>query len=327
VRILALALFCASALLLAKGAQAEPARAALQLRVERSAEAQAKGCADEAELQRRVAKLMLKAESATVHAIRIDVRFYFVAATRELFAEVSASGPKPGQRTLRDVGPGCDALSGGVAVAIALLLDELEHAEAAEPSSPPSLPVSPPPPAEEPPARLPPAPSRTRTAFRLGAELGGGYGLGGSGTALGSLRAGVRRGALRADVAVSGTWPRTSRFDTGELRTSLWFASARGCWLLGQRLALGPCVQLGVGRLRGEGTGYEEARTANLPWTAAGLGLGAEVPLGDTVRATFGATLWLPFERQTFSVQNRGTAWESARAAGILSAGIELSTL
>jgi hypothetical protein len=307
---------------LTKTAQAEPAPADLPLEVERTPETS--DCADAAELLRRVAQINAKGEAMLPPGLRVEVRFR--RSERALVAEVSTSGPKPGQRTLRDVGPGCDALSGGVAVAIALLLDELEHEESA-----PTPPRSAEPRSAEPrsaePASEQRAPTRERVRLRLGAELGGGFGLGGTGTALGLVRIGVRRGALRLDVAAVATWPRTSSFDTGELRTSLVYGSARGCWLLGRAISLGPCAMFGAGRLRGAGDGYGETRTANLPWTAAGLGLGAEVPLGDSSRATFGATLWLPLERHTFSVQNRGTAWESVTLAGILSGGLELDLL
>lgn len=310
--------FALALLALTKIAQAEPGRAAPPLQVERAPDA--RDCADAAELLRRVAQINAKGEAALPRALRIEVRFF--RSARELVAEVTTSGPKPGQRTLRDVGPSCDALSGGVAVAIALLLDELEHEQSApatrsaepKPTTPEPLPSS-------------PVPAVESVRLRLAAELGGGYGLGGNGTALGLLRVGVQHGALRLDVAASATWPRTSGFDTGELRTSLVYGSARACWLLGHAIAIGPCLQLGAGRLRGVGVGYGETRTANLLWTAAGLGLGAEVPLEDGWRATLGATLWLPLERHTFSVQNRGTAWESAKLAGILSAGLELDVL
>lgn len=302
---------------------AAPGVAGVALRVERSAEA--RDCADEAELTRRVARINSKGEAALPAGLRIEVRFY--RRERELVAQVSTTGPKPGQRTLRDVGPHCDALSGGVAVAIALLLDELEQEDSAPPP-PPSTPEprsAAPSPAE--PTHDPLTPTTERWKLRLGAELGGGYGLGGAGTALGTLHVGLRRDALRLDLGASGTWPRTSGFDTGELHTSLVYGSARGCWLLGRGLPLGPCLLFGVGRLRGAGAGYGETRTANLLWTAAGLGLGAEVPLGDGFRATLGATLWLPLERHTFSVQNRGTAWESAIVAGVLSVGLEVDAL
>lgn len=311
-----------------KTAQAEPpgaalSQAAVAIRVERSTEA--KDCADEAELSRRVAQINAKGEAALPPGLRIEVRFD--RRERELVAEVSTTGPKPGQRTLRDVGPSCDALSGGVAVAIALLLDELEQESATLPPPPPSPEQhsSPSPPVE--PTAEPLTPTAERWRLHLGAELGGGYGLGGAGTALGTPHVGVRRGALRVDLAASATWPRTSGFDDGKLRTSLVYGSARACWLLGRGLPLGPCLLFGVGRLRGAGEGYGETRTASLPWTAAGLGLGAEVPLGDSWRVTLGATLWLPLERHSFSVQNRGTAWESAIVGGILSAGLELDVL
>jgi hypothetical protein len=52
------------------------------------------------------------------------------------------------------------------------------------------------------------------------------------------------------------------------------------------------------------------------------LGLAAQTPLGSRLFAAFGATLWVPTRRQTFSVQNSGIAWESKPLAGVVSAGL-----
>jgi hypothetical protein len=59
-----------------------------------------------------------------------------------------------------------------------------------------------------------------------------------------------------------------------------------------------------------------------LPWTAGGLGLAAETHVSRGLFWSFGATLWVPTRRQTFSVQNAGIAWESKPLAGTLSAGL-----
>jgi hypothetical protein len=87
---------------------------------------------------------------------------------------------------------------------------------------------------------------------------------------------------------------------------------------------LGPCLQLGLGRLRGDGSGYEQAQATSLPWLAVGMGLAAEAPLSSRLYVSWGATLWVPSERYTFSVQNAGIAWESERVAGVVTAGLGL---
>jgi hypothetical protein len=92
------------------------------------------------------------------------------------------------------------------------------------------------------------------------------------------------------------------------VRTSLLFASLRGCYLRGLDVVLGPCAQLAVGRLKGEGSGYSEGLTTSLPWLAVGLGLATEARLGSRLFVTLEATLWVPTQRQTFSVQNAGIA-------------------
>ena len=65
-----------------------------------------------------------------------------------------------------------------------------------------------------------------------------------------------------------------------------------------------------------------ETQTTSLPWTAGGLGLGAEAPLGQRLFVSLAATLWVPTRRQTFSVENAGIAWESKPVAAIVGAGL-----
>jgi hypothetical protein len=101
--------------------------------------------------------------------------------------------------------------------------------------------------------------------------------------------------------------------------------SLRACWLVGPGPTVGPCAELGIGRLRGTGEGFEQSQPSNLLWSGGGLGLGAEAPLGRSVYCRLGATLWVPTRRQTFSVQNAGIAWESKPVAGVLSAALALA--
>jgi hypothetical protein len=157
---------------------------------------------------------------------------------------------------------------------------------------------------------------------RASLELGGGYGLGGAGAFLGIGRLGISHGRWLFDLGALGSLPSETSFERGAVRTSVLFGSARACYLLGQSWRVAPCVQLGVGRLRGEGSGYGQTLSASLPWLASGLGLAGEAPLGRSLFASFSATLWVPTRRQTFSVENAGIAWESKPIAGLLSAGV-----
>jgi hypothetical protein len=314
-------------LLLSSTAQAHDLSA--KLSVERDVGAEQ--CAESAELQRRVDTILRRPAGAGERdeALDIDVRFAR-AADGAFVARVAATGSKPGQRLLRDSGPSCDALSEAVSVAIALLLDtrstdapdagsspeQREHPRDSPISQSPAEPDK-----NAAPARAPTADtSRWHGQAMLGA--GAGYGLGGAGTGLGLGRLGARGEHWLFELGVAGTLPNSTEFDGGTVRTSLLLGSARACYSVGSSFALGPCVELGVGRLRGRGLGFGQAQTSSLPWLAGGLGLAAQTPLGSRLFAAFGATLWVPSRRQTFSVQNAGIAWESKPIAGVVSAGL-----
>ncbi len=309
-------------------AHAEPMKATLS--VERAP--LAASCDDRASLERRVDSILRRAATETAErggGLGIHVRFG--RDGNELVAEVTATGPKPGVRTLRDSGPSCDGLSAAVAVAIALLLDSAERAatEAPAPTGAASDAASTPPPTSNVSSKPSPSVIPQRDApspwhARASLAAAGGYGLGGAGTLLGLARLGARGEHWVFDVGAATSWPRTKSFDEGDVRTALAFGTARACYLLSRDVALGPCAQLGVGRLRGRGAGYGETREVSLLWTAASLGLGAELPLGKRLSASLEASFWLPFERLTFSVQNRGIAWESAPVAGFVGAGLSL---
>jgi hypothetical protein len=295
-----------------------PTRA--RLSVERAPGAEQ--CPDGAALEQRAAEISGRpwhpADAAEAQAI--DVRFERTA-DGVFVARFTATGPKPGQRLLRDASTSCDVLADAVSVAIALLLDgepvpSTQGTEAAE--KVPTRIVRQPADAGDPPARARASDLETRASL----EAGGGYGLGGSGTFLGIGRVGVRHGHWLFDVAALASLARESSFEPGAVKTSLLFGSARACYLLGQRWTIAPCVQLGAGRLHGEGSGYGQTLSSSLPWLAGGLGLAGEAPLGSQLYATWGATLWVPTRRQTFSVENAGIAWESKPIAGLFSAGL-----
>lgn len=296
------------------------------LRVER--EAGAEQCAESADLQRRVDTILRRPTGGDqAGELIIDVRFARTA-DGAFVAHVAATGKKSGQRLLRDNGSSCEALSDAVSVAIALLLDTraTDTTDASSTSDgrerPQNMPVMQSPPDR---ARSNDAlrwPSPGAPTWQAQARIGGGaaYGLGGAGAWLGSVGLGARGRHWLLELEASGTAPDSTEFDTGQVRTSLVLASFRACYLLGRSFAIGPCAELGLGRLRGEGLGFDGAQTSSLPWTAGGLGLTAQAALGPTLFADFGATLWVPTRRQTFSVQNAGIAWESKPVAGVLSA-------
>ena len=302
-----------------------------RLNVERAPGAEQ--CPEQRELAGRVEGILRRPlqNSVAASALTIDVRFERTAGG-SFVARVSATGPKPGQRLLRDTNPTCDALGEAVSVAIALLLDSALEAEAGRGQAttrprgePTQVAANAAKPAPEDGGAAAASRAARRWTARAVVEAGGGYGLGGGAAWLGFGRLGARHGGLILDLGGGGSLPSVREFQGGGVRTSLLFGSLRVCYLLGRSLPIAPCVQLGVGRLHGEGSGYGRVRDSSLPWTAGGLGLIAETPIGTGFYATLGATLWVPTRRQTFSVENAGIAWESKAVAGVLTAGLGLS--
>ena len=311
-------------LLLLASAQAHDAVAApARLGVERARGAEQ--CIDGPALEQRVAAISGRAWSSHADTTELVIAVRFERSVDGAFvARVSAAGPKPGQRLLRDANPTCDALSEAVSVAILLLLDDA-HTQASEsPPKPTGLRVAPAAPAASNAGVPSPRADARSWQARASLEAAGGYGLAGAGVLLGIGRVGVRQRHWLFDLGVAESLPAETSFGRGAVRASLLFGSGRACYLLGQAFTVAPCVQLGVGRLRGEGLGYGQAQSSSLPWTAAGLGLVSEAPLGTSLYAAFGASLWVPTRRQTFSVENAGIAWESKPIAGLLSAGLGL---
>lgn len=264
------------------------------------------------------------------HAIELDVRFerdgegVFTAVVR-------SHGRKVGERKLHDRSATCDALSEAVSVSIALLLDGAAHDDSAESradSEPSPLASAAAPPVDASPTTrnaVPSEPTGEPFRARVGLAVGGGYGLGGS-ALLGGGQLGVALSGLRLELGGLASLPSSAAYHAGEVKTSLLLGHLRACYLLGRSFAVGPCAVFGVGRLRGEGRGFDQAFRSDLLWTAAGLGLTAESRLTRRLYGAVGATLWVPLRRQTFSVEYAGIAWESRPVAGVLTAtlGFEL---
>ena len=179
---------------------------------------------------------------------------------------MTASGPKAGQRLLRDTGPTCDALSEAVSVAVALLLDSAqadadrnqnEHTHAAKAPLPPSgsITVTPRPKRErEHPRR---APKTEAWTARASLEAGAGYGLAGTGSLLGAGRVGFARWALVGRPGGQRNLAEVERLR----RRQRWIprcclAACAPATCSGRGSRSGPALQLGVGRLRGEGSGF-----------------------------------------------------------------------
>ena len=276
-------------------------------------------CPDSAELTSRVEQILqrpLTGEGTGGDQIRVRVRFG--RQVDDYVANLQFRGPKPGERVLRDQGPGCGALSEAVSVAVGLLLDrELQR--------PPRHDAETPPPRE--PATKParvgrkPAPP-ARRASELRGSLGGGLWWGFGDTAAPRVDGDLELRVLHTwilDAGFIATWPAPTRFGTGDVRVSLLAGTVRGCAVFGDRWFVGPCAAVGIGRLHGVGVGYDEVGTDNVLWSAVGAGVVAEAPVWEDVFWGVSAEVWRPLSRLTFSVQNAGTAWESPPVAGSFS--------
>jgi len=304
-------------------AQAQAGDLPARLRVEKTFGAEQ--CPERDALQARVEGILRRPLTLGLSgdALALDVRFER-AADGAFLAHVSANGSKPGQRLLRDTNLTCDALGEAVSVAIALLLDSaLTEANDSAPAQT-RAPVAAAQSAPRENRDVAPVAEAQRWRGSVAIEAGGSYGLGGAGALLGIARLGAARGSWFFDVGAGGNLPTERAFDGGAVRTSLVFAGARGCFLLGHRVRLGPCLELGLGRLHGEGRGYGQAQSSSLPWIAGGLGLAAQAPLAGSAYVGLATTLWVPTRRQTFSVENAGIAWESKPIAGLVTAGLGL---
>jgi len=283
----------------------------------------AESCPDADALTGKVERILqrtLSAPGSASDSLEVEVRFG--RDEPELFAEVRSLGAKPGERKLRDRGRSCAALGEAVSVAIALLLDtELERRN--EESAAAAVAETPSTPSPDAPARPVAVAPENPGPIELRATLEGGAlsGVVSSTSALLSEQLGVRvYRHLVLDAGFNALLPSSTQFGAGSVRTTLLFASLRACYTWGQNISVGPCAQVGAGRLRGVGLDYASVQSVDLLWTAWGLGVVAEGPVWGRVFWGAYASAWLPTRTSTFSVENQGTAWESSPVAAGLSA-------
>ena len=314
-------LFIATSLI-AASARGAPLTAAI--RVERAAEA--RDCPDGPTLTASVERILQRSLAPGTRAEEtLEVLVRFGGGHDDYSAEVRSLGAKPGVRSLRDRGAHCAALAEAVSVAIALLLDkelerrEAEAARAPEPKpalEPASKPVAP---------QVLPGEQRVLQNLRAGFEAGAATGLLGSTTALLSGHLGVRlRPGLILDAGFNAALPTETHYGAGVVREALLFGSLRACYAWGGRFWVGPCAELGLGQLRGSGLGYATASTKSLLWSAVGAGVVAEGPVWGRVFWGLSANAWLPTRRSSFSVENRGTAWEASPVGGVFAGRLGL---
>lgn len=233
-------------------------------------------------------------------------------------------------RTLSDPGPGCEGLADALSVTLAILLDQA--APRVEPrrvdTPPPSAPR-----AVAPPAPAPFAPASPRAELvGLGAGLALTVGL-------------VERAApaLVADVSVRplsrlslelGLLVPSSQpfaFPPGVVDVSLTLGLARACYVAPFGPAARPyaflaCPEVGLGALRGEGTGYPVSRGETRTWWLLGAGFETQGPVAGPVGWFARLDLLAPTTDERFGVDGLpGNAFDPPPVTGALGLGLRAS--
>lgn len=276
--------------------------------VERGAGAE--DCPDARALDRALEELISNAPEAGT--VRAAVAFSHGAAGYE--ATLRFGGAKEGQRTLTDTGPTCEALGRAAVITIALVLDATA---ASAPAPPAELAAAPPP--------LAPEPSRAKTSGVVSVLGGAAGGLVGRPSVMGgvALSVGVWR-RLRVEGAGQVVAPRASALDPGTVEVGLVAARLSACVTLNDvesRWPVALCARGLGGRLRGTGSGFPAANvTRDLAFWAVGGGAQVQhtYTLGGRLFWGAEATLLAPLRTSTFSVGNRGVAYESSALAAML---------
>jgi hypothetical protein len=289
--------------------RAEPLPIALA--VSRTQEAQA--CPDGAELQalvERVARRPL-AGAGTAGGPGIAAEVVFERTEERFRARVHLAGAKTGERELTDTGPTCAPLAQAVAITLVLLAD---HGPEAQVTPPPAPPVE--------------LPTPAWRAGRLSAS--GGVGLGLVGRASAEVSVGMsaeRRSGWGFDGDAFFVVPRRTPLPPGEVRVWLLAATLELCRAAGdsRRTLVRVCAGGAAGWLAGRGFGYPASGSNGLPWYAASARVALGGPIAGRLRWVAQGDLLVPLRRQSFSVDNLGTAWESRVIGGRLGLGLELS--
>jgi hypothetical protein len=224
-------------------------------------------------------------QNLSVHAtVEHGVRWLVTLETRSRTAT--------GHRTLEAVS--CQALGSATALIVALIIDPdavAAHAKQAKAPEPSPLPVAAPAPSASP-SSVEEASPVARATFVLA-------GLGAAGT-IGVLPGpdldltatlGLARGPWRAELRaayglVNVSSDPLSQASSAYARFRFLAGTLAGCWMVSRAVVeLGPCVDVELGAVRGEGVGPLEVDSKDTPW----FGLGAGGVL------IFKATSWLQF--------------------------------
>jgi hypothetical protein len=313
---------CAALLVLLEAARvgATPLTAALEVQREAGAD----DCPDAAALEATIARILSApadaASSGSPPAVRARVAFKRSGAGRQ--ATVNLDGAKAGERTLTDTGPTCEALGRAVGITLALVLDTRE--ELATPPAPPVATVAVA-------AATAPSPSQPATSGVLSVTGGSAFGVVGAPSLTSGIELDVGVGRwLRVQASGHYVAERSTDFDTGAVDVGLLAARLGICGALNAPAApvrVGLCARGVGGRLRGSGAGFPAANESHaLTFWAVGGGLQVSAPVTRRLVLGAQADVLAPLGTYTFSVGNRGVAYESDAVAAMLqlTAGVQL---
>lgn len=268
----------------------------------------------------------------------LDVQIY--RSDQGLTAVIQASGKT---RQLSDKGPTCGALAAALTVSIAVMLDAEPLPPEPEPPPPPSPSTpeplaEPPPPSpstpEPPPAELPPAAldERVSDVRRFHVSIAASPVV--TDGILRPFAAGITSeleiafGRFSVSGGVLALLGQTVPYAPGQVTLSTNAGFVRGCGRIvgdGESLRLALCVEPLAGVIQGAGQGYRVDRTTSLPWAAAGSSAVFQQRIFGAL--SWGARAWLviPLLKQSFLVDNLGTAFTPAPAGGALDVGLRVS--
>ena len=271
----------------------------------------------------------------------LDVQIY---RSDQGFTAVIQAGGKT--RQLSDKGPTCGGLTAALSVSIAVMLDtEPLPPEPEPPPPPPSSPSAPE--AAEPPLAPPPSPSpspsppspsppplddRLPDVHRFHVSLAASPVV--TDGILRPFAAGivseleVRFGRFSVGGGVFALPGQTIAYAPGQVTMALTTGFLRACGTLvgdGESLRLALCVEPFGGAVRGVGQGYRVDRTLSLSWAAAGTSAGFHQRIAGPLSWSARASLLIPLLKQSFLVDNVGTAFTPAPVGGALDLGLRVS--
>jgi hypothetical protein len=281
-------------------------------------------CPDEASLVRATLALGTLPAAASPP---LNVEVAFRHEPTGYVAQITATGRTEGVREVTKDGDTCAPLAEAVSVVLAVLFDLAPRVEEPAPARAPVPPPSPP--VETP---LGPGvidePRPSRSSLGAGVEAGAAYGLLG-GALVGTLGGAVRPRWGHWELAAGALWApgRTVDYSPGTVSLSLVAGRAEGCgWLRdsARRPDLGLCAGFLAGALRGHGRGFREEGSAVDAWLALEAGVAGRWPLSSNFALRLGISLLVPTRKQSFSVKELGSAYESSPVAGVAELGPEL---